>query len=77
MQSGEYIPGGIEMIKGYLYQVVMRLAHRFNWHYAPPIYLDGDKVIRCEWCGFSQVIIQCKKVSLGSVAEYHRGIQGG
>lgn len=34
----------------------MRLAHRYNWHYAPPIYPDGDTQLWCKWCGFRQTI---------------------
>jgi hypothetical protein len=34
-----------------LYRPVMRLAHRFNWHYAPPMYPDDDALLRCSWCG--------------------------
>jgi len=39
------------VIKGYLYRVVMKIAHRFHWHYAPPIYPDGDMQLWCKWCG--------------------------
>ena len=38
------------------YRFVMKLAHRFNWHYAPPIYPDGDKQLWCKWCGFRQTV---------------------
>jgi hypothetical protein len=34
-----------------LYRFIMRLAHRYNWHYAPPIYPDGDTQLWCTWCG--------------------------
>lgn len=43
-------------IKGRLYRVIMKIAHRYNWHYAPPIYLDGDTQLWCKWCGFRQTI---------------------
>lgn len=39
-----------------LYRPLMRLAHRFNWHYAPPCYPDGDTMLWCHWCGFRQVV---------------------
>lgn len=39
-----------------LYRPVMRLAHRYHWHHAPPDYPDGDMVLRCSWCGFSSVV---------------------
>ena len=34
----------------------MKIAHHFNWHYAPPIYPDGDTMLWCKWCGFRSVI---------------------
>lgn len=40
-------------MKWALYRALMRLAHRFNWHYAPPCYPNGDTVLRCAWCGLS------------------------
>lgn len=43
-------------MKWKLYRLVMRLAHRYNWHYAPPIYPDGDTQLWCTWCGFRQTI---------------------
>jgi len=41
---------------GCVYQAIMRLAHKYNWHYAPPIYPDGDTQLWCKWCGFRQTI---------------------
>ena len=46
-------------MKWYLYRAIMRTAHRFNWHYAPPIYPDGDTQLWCKWCGFRQTIKRC------------------
>lgn len=43
-------------IRGLAYRVLMRLAHRFNWHYAPPVYPDGDTMLWCKWCGLRQVV---------------------
>ena len=43
-------------IRGLLYRMVMRIAHHYNWHYAPPIYPEGDTVLWCKWCGFRQMI---------------------
>lgn len=43
-------------IKGFIYRLVMRVAHKYNWHYAPPIYPDGDTHLWCKWCGFRQTI---------------------
>jgi len=44
------------MWRGYLYRITMRITHRFNWHYAPPIYPEGDTQLWCQWCGFRQTI---------------------
>ena len=44
------------MIKGWFYRLAMKLAHRYHWHYAPPIYPEGDTQLWCKWCGFSQTI---------------------
>ena len=38
------------------YRPIMKLAHKYNWHYAPPIYPDGDTQLWCKWCGFCQTI---------------------
>lgn len=35
----------------FFYSNLMKLDHRFNWHYAPPSYPDGDTVLWCQWCG--------------------------
>ena len=40
----------------------MRIAHRFNWHYAPPIYPNGDTQLWCKWCGFRQTIRRAKPI---------------
>jgi hypothetical protein len=40
----------------WFYRAVMRIAHRFHWHYAPPIYPDGDTLLWCQWCGLRQVV---------------------
>lgn len=44
------------MFRGFFYRLIMRIAHRFNWHYAPPIYPEGDTQLWCKWCGFRQTI---------------------
>jgi len=43
-----------------LYRPVMRLAHRFHWHHAPPCYPDGDTLLRCAWCGLTYVVARRK-----------------
>lgn len=40
-----------------LYRLVMKLAHRYDWHYAPiigPLSPDGTYQRWCKWCGFRQ-----------------------
>ena len=44
-----------------LYRLVMKIAHRYNWHYAPvigplsPPSEDGRNYQRwCQWCGFRE-----------------------
>lgn len=44
------------MIRGKMYRLVMRIAHKYNWHYAPPIYPDEDTQLWCKWCGFRETI---------------------
>ena len=48
------------MTKGFFYRLIMRIAHKYNWHYAPPIYPEGDTQLWCKWCGFRQTIRHCK-----------------
>lgn len=43
-------------IKGLLYRSFMKFAHRHNWHYAPPVYPNGDTQLWCQWCGFRETI---------------------
>lgn len=43
------------MIRGWFYRKIMRVAHYFNWHYAPeigPILPENDYQYWCQWCGF-------------------------
>lgn len=42
-------------LKGRIYRVIMKIAHRYNWHYAPPIYPEGDTLLWCKWCGLRYV----------------------
>lgn len=41
---------------GCAYRFIMRIAHKYNWHYAPPIYPEGDTQLWCKWCGFRETI---------------------
>lgn len=38
-----------------LYRPLMRLAHYYNWHYAPPTYPHGDTMLWCQWCGLRYI----------------------
>ena len=49
-------------LKGLLYRVIMRIAHKYNWHYAPPIYPEGNTQLWCKWCGFRETIKYCDKI---------------
>lgn len=53
-----------------LYRAVMRLAHRFHWHYAPPSYPDGDTMLWCHWCGFRQVTERRMQCACGHVGTF-------
>lgn len=56
--------GAVSTLRGMFYRTVMRLAHRFNWHYAPLIgpisagdsrdRLHGGYQRWCQWCGFRE-----------------------
>ena len=43
----------------FLYRRVMRLAHQFNWHYAPIIgpFEDGTRMRWCHWCGMRDKVV--------------------
>ena len=43
-------------MKGFFYRIIMKIAHKYHWHYAPPIYPEGDTQLWCKWCGFRQTI---------------------
>lgn len=51
-------------IRGTMYRVIMRIAHKYYWHYAPPTYPEGDTQLWCKWCGFRQTIIQGPKMAV-------------
>jgi len=40
--------------KGRLYRLIMRIAHHYHWHYAPPVYPEGEMQRWCKWCGLRQ-----------------------
>lgn len=39
-----------------LYRALMKVAHKYHWHYAPPVYPEGDTQLWCKWCGFRQTV---------------------
>lgn len=43
-------------MKWNIYRAVMKTLHRYNLHYAPPIYPEGDELLWCKWCGLQQVV---------------------
>ena len=38
------------------YRLLMQVAHRYHWHYAPPIYPGYDTQLWCKWCGFRMTV---------------------
>jgi len=53
------------ILQGFLYRKIMRLAHRFDWHYAPligplePVEKQGttEYVRWCKWCGWRERVV--------------------
>lgn len=45
-------------MKWRLYRLLMKVAHRYDWHYAPEIgpFEDGSTQRWCQWCGFRQSV---------------------
>ena len=58
--------------RGWCYRLVMQIAHRYSWHYAPPIYPEGDTQLWCKWCGFRQTIKRAGDSSLSYNAVSHK-----
>lgn len=52
-------------MKWILYRWIMRVAHRYNWHYAPPVYPDRDTMLWCKWCGLRYVSHRARKGIIG------------
>lgn len=46
----------------WLYRPIMRLAHRFDWHWAPISgpYEDGARERWCHWCGMRDKVIDTR-----------------
>ncbi len=51
-------------IKGRLYRMLMKLAHKYHWHYAPPVYPDNDMQLWCKWCGFRETYKNYRKIGI-------------
>jgi len=56
-------------IKSFLYYLIMKITHKYNWHYAPLIYPDGDTQLWCKWCGFRQTIKHRNNISLNKLGK--------
>jgi len=61
-------------IYGFFYGSMMRLAHRFNWHYAPAIGPLEDstpkyqKYMRwCKWCGMRDTFYRIPAVDAKAI----------
>ena len=52
---------------GFLYRAIMKFTHKYNWHYAPPIYPNGDTQLWCKWCGFRETIKRKEKVGIDKI----------
>ena len=54
----------------FLHRPVMRLAHHFNWHYAPPFVVeDGSEHRWCHWCGLRYAKPSPIKMPISSARE--------
>jgi hypothetical protein len=44
------------MIYAYFYRKLMKITHRYNWHYAPLFgpFEDGSTQRWCRWCGLRE-----------------------
>jgi len=61
-----------------LYRWIMQVAHYYNWHYAPPIYPDGDTQLWCKWCGFRETVKKGptrKTGGIGGVEQRHTKVR--
>jgi len=63
-------------IRGMIYRTIMRVSHRFNWHYAPPIYPEGDTQLWCKWCGFRQTIKRRSNSALRKIKSGKKAVNG-
>lgn len=69
-----YGPSWWLWFNGRPYRAIMRLAHRYGWHYAPGHYVeDGDFMRWCHWCGMRDVVRRHDPVTLLMSSEIERG----
>jgi len=47
----------------FFYKNIMKLAHKFNWHYMKPSHIEGDTMLWCHWCGI-RVIVKRERVKI-------------
>ena len=66
-REGSELTAELGRLRGLAYRLVMRFSHRYNWHYAPPIYPEGDTQLWCKWCGFRQTIKRAKQAERPNV----------
>lgn len=51
-------------VGGRPYRAVMRLAHRYGWHYMPATHVEGGDIMHwCQWCGLRHV--ERKRLTVG------------
>lgn len=56
----------LTLYRRHLYRHVMRVAHRYNWHYAPPMdRMHGERPNGsinhwCQWCGLRGTTVDYK-----------------
>ena len=53
------------LIRLRLYRPLMKIAHKLNWHYAPPCYPNGDTLLWCRWCGFRALVKRNDEMEAG------------
>lgn len=50
-------------IYAFSYQSLMKVMHKYDWHYAPVIHGTGFKQRWCQWCGFRETFETWEVVS--------------
>jgi hypothetical protein len=71
LSSGESnVIGQLPLIgRWWWYRAVMKIAHRFNWHYAPPCpqIEPGETRYWCHWCGLKYTARSGRAEALGQM----------